>query len=248
MNRALACLALGLLVTAGCMTTTEGVVLQPLPDDGTPRPYAELRLRARLQVEAADYAFYADRWEQVEEHARGLEQTARYLEKARDLPPPSDGKSPVKPAELLKLAEELREAAKKRDTTPTNQILTRLQLLVRELPPATVAPLPDDAPPQPYADLVHRARKQAEDANAAFFRNRWEEVDAAGRGLEQTAKFLARATNVPPKHQGNYPVRAGDLGKLAQQLREAAQKKDADQTNQVLARIQLLVRELRPEE
>src|SRR5437762_3234364 len=100
-----------------------------------------------------------------------------------------------------------------------------------QLPPERLPlkPLPDDGPPQPYADLVTRARVQATSANEAFYVDAWSDLEDGARGLELTAKHLAKATDVPVKHQDKYTVDAGDLGKLATELREAARTKDVKQ-------------------
>jgi hypothetical protein len=108
-------------------------------------------------------------------------------------------------------------------------------------------PLPEDGPPQPYADLITRARVQATAANEAFYLDSWADLEAFARGLEQTARLLSKASDVPAKHRDTLPIGAGDLGKAAESLSEAAKAKDVKQANEVLQRINLKVRELRPE-
>src|SRR5690349_7618917 len=80
--------------------------------------------------------------------------------------------------------------------------------------------LPDDSPPLPYAELLTRARMQASAANEAFYVNRWSDLEDAAQGLEQTSRFLSRATEVPAPHKEKLPGRAANLGKEAGQLRE----------------------------
>ncbi len=119
-----------------------------------------------------------------------------------------------------------------------------------QLPPERVPlkPLPEDGPPQPYADLVGRARVQATAANEAFYINKWSDLEDAAKGLELTARVLGKATEVPAKHKDTLPVEAGDLGKEAVRLREAAKAQEVRQTTEALQRINLKVRELRPED
>jgi hypothetical protein len=105
--------------------------------------------------------------------------------------------------------------------------------------------LPEDGPPLPYAELLTRARLQAAAATEAFYVNKWTDLDDAAKGLEQTARFLGKATDVPPKHKDILPVAAGDLGKEAGKLREAAKGQDAKAANESLQRINLKIRELR---
>jgi hypothetical protein len=115
------------------------------------------------------------------------------------------------------------------------------------LPPEQVPlkPLPENGPPQTYADLVTRARLQATAANEAFYVNNWMDLEDAARGLEQTARFLSKTTDVPLRHKDTLAIEAGDLGKEAAQLREAARDKDDKKANQSLQRLNLQVRQLR---
>jgi hypothetical protein len=134
----------------------------------------------------------------------------------------------------------------------SRHVVTGLFLLVAagcQLPPERLPlkPLPEDGPALPYADMVSRARAQATAANEAFYVNQWAELEDAARGLEQTARFLTKATDVPVKHKDTLAIEAGDLGKDAARLREAAKGNDVKQTNELLQRINLKVRELRPE-
>jgi hypothetical protein len=105
--------------------------------------------------------------------------------------------------------------------------------------------LPEDRPPLPYADLLTRARLQSTTATEAFYVDKWNDVDDAAKGLEQTARFLAKAQDVPPKQKDSLPKASDDLAKEAKQLSEAAKVKDAKKVNESLTRIQLMVRELR---
>ena len=73
-------------VLAGCQSSPTRAPLQPLPEDSQPIPYAELLTRARLQSSAATEAFYVSRWSDLEDAARALEQTGRFLPKAIEVP------------------------------------------------------------------------------------------------------------------------------------------------------------------
>jgi hypothetical protein len=105
--------------------------------------------------------------------------------------------------------------------------------------------LPDDSPPLPYAELLTRARAQSNAATDAFYVDNWSDLEDAARGLEQTAKFLPKSLEVPAKQKDTLPVVAGDLGKEAGTLREAAKAKDVDKTTASLTRVQQAVRKLR---
>jgi hypothetical protein len=110
---------------------------------------------------------------------------------------------------------------------------------------APVAALPEDAAPQPFADLVTRARQQAMTALEAYYVDRWPDVEEQARGLEQTARFLRKATDVPANRQSDLSLRADSLAEQAKQLGDAAKKRTSEQVNAVLQRINAQVRELR---
>jgi hypothetical protein len=110
---------------------------------------------------------------------------------------------------------------------------------------ALVTPLPEDAPAAPYSQLLDRARAQAIAATEALYVEDWSECDDAGKALEQTARFLHKATDVPADQKDNLPVVSGDLGKEAAHFREMVKVKDGDKANDVLARINHMVRRLK---
>lgn len=74
------------LLLAGCVAPAERVPLQPLPENGQVLPYPELLTRVRAQARAAVEAFYVNRWTDLEDLAKGIEQTARFLAKAQEVP------------------------------------------------------------------------------------------------------------------------------------------------------------------
>jgi len=117
------------------------------------------------------------------------------------------------------------------------------------LPPEQVPlkPLPEDGPAQPYADLITRARVQATAANEAFYANQWSDIEDAARGLEQTARHIGKAADVPLKHKDTLATETGDLSKEASSLQQAAKSHDPMQTTDALQKINLQVRALRPD-
>lgn len=117
------------------------------------------------------------------------------------------------------------------------------------LPPERlpVMPLPEDGQPLPYADILQRARLQAAVANEAFYADRWSELEESANGLEKIARFLPKANEVPAKFQGKLDDMSAALIKDAADLRAGAQTKNVKATNEALQRINLRVREMRPE-
>jgi hypothetical protein len=112
---------------------------------------------------------------------------------------------------------------------------------------AVIQPLPDDAPPQAFIDLLSRARLQAMAANEAFYIDQWNDIDDAARSLDQSARFLHQAKDVPTNRKASLDSRADQLAVQATQLRTAAKNRDVPQTNATLQRIHMIIRELRSE-
>jgi hypothetical protein len=123
-------LALGV---AACALPPERTPIRPLPDETVSLPFAELLTRARIQASNATEAFYLNKWEDLEDAARGLEQTARVLPKAIEVPPPQKEKLSTVSTALRKDAVSLREAAKAHNVKDTNEAMQRVNLTVREL-------------------------------------------------------------------------------------------------------------------
>jgi hypothetical protein len=109
-----------------------------------------------------------------------------------------------------------------------------------------IAPLPENGANIPFADILQRARLQAGAATEAFYLNNWVDLETAAAGIDQAARLLPRATEVPPRHQDRLAEISTDLAKDADQLRQAAKDQDVKRTNETLQRINLMVRELRP--
>jgi len=108
--------------------------------------------------------------------------------------------------------------------------------------------LPENAPAQPYIELVLRARDHATKANEAFYINNWTAVEGNARSLEQLTKFLLDALDTPPKVKDRVKDLASDLRKASIRLRDAALSKDEDATTKAMAEVNRKVRELRPED
>ena len=83
-------LAVGCLSFAlcACQVPAERSAMPPLPEKVAPVAYAELLTRARAQATQANEALYVDRWEELQSAAQELEQVARYLPTAKDVPTP----------------------------------------------------------------------------------------------------------------------------------------------------------------
>jgi hypothetical protein len=125
-----------LTALAGCQMAPEAqrTALPPmLPDKVTPLPYSTLLERARAQVKKATEAFYVDNWTDLDDAARGLEQTAQYMAKAEDVPAKHKDTLVTASGDLGKLSGSLRKAAGEKDVKKTTDVLTKVQLKVREM-------------------------------------------------------------------------------------------------------------------
>jgi hypothetical protein len=127
--------------------------------------------------------------------------------------------------------------------------LCLLCLTACRLPPDRVPlkPLPEDGQVYAYEEIVSRARALATTALEAFYVDNWTDLEDAARGLEQSARFLPKTSHQPVKQKDKLVAEAAKLRKEAVSLRTAAQAKNAVSANQVLQRINLQIRMLRPE-
>jgi hypothetical protein len=115
---------------SGCRMPPDREDLKPFDEKRPPLAYEELYLRARSQANLALEAFYTDAWTDLDDAAKGLEQTARFLPKAVDTP------SDAAIAEKLRAdAASLGEAARGKDVRVANEVLQRIQFNIRTLRP-----------------------------------------------------------------------------------------------------------------
>lgn len=140
-----------LLALVGCQSS-ERASLRPLPEANS-YIYPELVSRARAQATAATEAFFVDAWLELEDLARGLEQTARFLPLAAEIPPALKDKIAPETATLRQDAQKLAAAAHVQNVAACNEALQRINLRIRLLRPTDpVAPAP--LPPRPEKDCA----------------------------------------------------------------------------------------------
>jgi hypothetical protein len=109
-------------------------------------------------------------------------------------------------------------------------------------------PLPENAPPMSFDEMLGRARAQAGVALDAFYVDAWLDLEQAGQRLEQTARLLPKTTEIPAALKTKLDAEADALRQDAVKLSEAARAKKATQANEAMQRINLRIRELRPQE
>jgi hypothetical protein len=109
-------------------------------------------------------------------------------------------------------------------------------------------PLPDNAPPLAYSEMVNRARGQAGSALDAFYIDAWLDLEQSAQRLEQSARLLPKTTHIPEAFKTKVEPEAELLRQDAVKLIEAARAKNAQQANETMQRINLRIRQLRPME
>jgi hypothetical protein len=109
-------------------------------------------------------------------------------------------------------------------------------------------PLPENAPPLAYGEMIHRARGQAGAALDAFYIDNWTELEQAAQRLEQSARLLPKTTHIPDAFKNKVEPEADELRKDALKLAEAARAKNASTANDTMQRINQRIRQLRPME
>jgi hypothetical protein len=109
-------------------------------------------------------------------------------------------------------------------------------------------PLPENAPPLPFAEMVTRARGQAGAALDAFYIDSWMELEQAAQRLEQSARLLPKSTHIPDTFKDKVGPESELLRKDALQLSEAARTQNVKLANESMQRINQRIRQLRPME
>jgi hypothetical protein len=109
-------------------------------------------------------------------------------------------------------------------------------------------PLPEDAAPLTYAEMINRARGQATSALDAYYVDAWLDLEQTAQRLEQTARLLPKATHIPAAFKDKVEPESELLKKDAVKLLDAARAKDAPRVNEALQRINQRIRQLRPAE
>jgi hypothetical protein len=109
-------------------------------------------------------------------------------------------------------------------------------------------PLPENGARFSYGELLSRLHGQANAAMDAFFVDAWVELEEAASGLDQTARFLAKADGSPEHLKANLFQNCSNLQKEATRLADAARKKNADVATEALQRVTLQIRQLKARE
>ena len=107
-------------------------------------------------------------------------------------------------------------------------------------------PLPENAPPLEYDEMLGRARGQASSALDAYYVDGWLDLEQAAQRLEQSARLLPKSTHVPEALKPKLEAESDQLRQDAAKLLEAARAKNATGANEAIQRITQRIRQLRP--
>jgi hypothetical protein len=108
-------------------------------------------------------------------------------------------------------------------------------------------PLPENAAPLSYDEMINRARGQSAAALDAYYTDAWLELEQAAQRLEQSARLLPKSTHIPESVKSKVESEADLLRQDAAKLLEAARAKNASQANEIMQRINQRIRQLRPQ-
>lgn len=123
------CVVLANLI--GCVSSAERVDVPPTPINVQEMTYRDVLTRARLQATAATEAFYLDNWQSLQSTAGSLEETAKQIPQAQNVPADKKEQIDKDAARLASLARELGQAAQKQDIETSNDRLQQIGLLIR---------------------------------------------------------------------------------------------------------------------
>jgi len=108
--------------------------------------------------------------------------------------------------------------------------------------------LPENSAPLSYGELMLRARGQAGAALDAFYLDAWTDLEQSAQRLEQTARFLPKATHIPASFKAKVEPESNLLREDATKLMDAARTKNSAQANDIMQRINQRIRLMRSQE
>lgn len=122
------------LFTLGCQSVSEKAAsIQPLAENIPVPPYQDLLSRVRNQSAVATESFFINNWAELEDAAKGLEQTSRLMSKSSDLPESKKESIMAVSSDLNREATKLKEACKSKNELEVNTQLQKITLKIREL-------------------------------------------------------------------------------------------------------------------
>jgi hypothetical protein len=105
-------------------------------------------------------------------------------------------------------------------------------------------PLPQDGTALPYSQVLTRLATQTNTAKEELFLNHWDALADISTNLERSAGYLLKAPDLPPTHKAAIEKSTGELQGSIVKLREAARKKDQNDSLELIRRLHNQVRDL----
>ena len=133
-NTLFAFFLLSWLFALGCQSVSEKAAsVQPLAENAPVPPYQDLLSRARNQSSVATESFFINNWAELEDAAKGLEQTSRLMSKSGDMPENKKEAILAASSDLNREAAKLKEACRTKNEAEVNTQLQKITLKIREL-------------------------------------------------------------------------------------------------------------------
>ena len=133
-NTLFASFLLSSLFALGCQSVSEKASsIQPLAENTPVPPYQDLLSRARNQSSVATESFFINNWAELEDAAKGLEQTSRLMSKSADMPENKKESILAVSSDLNREAIKLKDACRTKNETEVNSLLQKITLKIREL-------------------------------------------------------------------------------------------------------------------
>ena len=122
------------LLALGCQSVSEKAAsIQLLAENTRVPPYQDLLSRARNQSSVATESFFINNWAELEDAAKGLEQTSRLMSKSADMPEDKKESILAVSSDLNREAAKLKEACRTKNEAEVNTQLQKITLKIREL-------------------------------------------------------------------------------------------------------------------
>jgi hypothetical protein len=115
---------------------------------------------------------------------------------------------------------------------------------------AALTPIPPDAPPPTFAELMVRGKNQINAAHEFYYSDRWKDLEQAAVAIKETGTYLTKLpqVNMTDAQKTKIAQLAKEFNEGADQLKTAAAAQDPNKTGAIFGRINEVFRQLRTEQ
>jgi hypothetical protein len=115
---------------------------------------------------------------------------------------------------------------------------------------AALTPIPPDAPPPTFAELMARGKNQINAAHEFYYSDRWKDLEQAAVAIKETGTYLTKLpqVNMTDAQKTKIEKLAKEFNEGADQLKTAAVAQDPNKTGSVFGRLNETFRQLRTEQ